>query len=118
MELPFERDAMNNKSVPDSLCMTDKKLYIALRGIYQQYKAKQITKDQAAADKAALLKDYELERAKDTLSEQAAGAWLRIGNSAHNYAVEPTIKNADTFYADVFGLPEYWRNFLSKDGAK
>lgn len=110
MELPYERSAMKNYPVPCGLCLTDQKVYIALRGIYQQYHEKQISREQAAADKKELLKLYESEKHVDDLYQKTVNLWKRIEIPAREYTFHPTIENADKFFASVYDLKPNWRS--------
>ena len=109
IELPYERQAMRGEPLPAGLCMTDRKLYIALRGLYSQYRAGEVTREQAAADKAELLRDYEHDRFLDDAAAKLRGMWARIEPYATKYANDSTIEHADQFFAAVYGLPEDWR---------
>jgi hypothetical protein len=114
MELPYERLARDNKPVPSGLNITDTKMYIALRGIYQQFNGKAITVEQATIDKTMLLRSYTDDCSADDFRERADNLWKRISASAHDYAINPTIENADRFYADVFGFPYGWRESITE----
>lgn len=109
MELPYERQAMRGEPLPAGLCMTDRKLYIALRGLYGQYRAGVISREQAVSDKAELLRDYEQDKFLDDTSAKLRGMWARLEPYATKYAKDSTIEHADQFFAAVYGLPEDWR---------
>lgn len=89
-------------------------MYIALRGLYQQYYSKQIGRGQAVQDKKELMCNYENELIEDKTISEIAKLWIRISVPARNYEQCPTIENADAFYAAVYNLPKDWKNKRTK----
>ena len=58
-EFAWEREAMQGNELPEGLDLPSQMAYISLRGIYAQYHAKMISRDQAAAEKGKIRREYE-----------------------------------------------------------
>ena len=56
--LPWEKDAMAGKEMPDCLSYPDQILYLSLRMLYKQYYQKMIDRDTAKKEKKKLLDEY------------------------------------------------------------
>lgn len=54
----LDRLAKENKPMPERLRMYEQCYYIASRGLYQQYAAKQITLEQAKLEKQSVVRQY------------------------------------------------------------
>ena len=54
----LERKAANGEPMPDDIGAPERVLYIALRGLYYQYRVGSVEKDQARREKQRLIEDY------------------------------------------------------------
>lgn len=113
-ELSFERAAYLRQPMPDGLCLSEQKTFLALRFLYAEFDRGVISKEQAALEKQKLLARMNHELKIDKQNEKIAHLWKRIEIPASEYAKNPTRKTADAFYAAVYGLPEDWRNDRNK----
>jgi hypothetical protein len=113
-ELSFERAAYLRQPMPDGLCLSEQKAFLALRFLYAEFDRGVISKEQAALEKQMLIRQMEHEIKIDKLNERIAQLWKRIEIPASEYAKNPTRKTADAFYAAVYGLPDDWRNDRNK----
>ena len=113
-ELSFERSAYLRQPMPDGLCLSEQKAFLALRFLYAEFDRGVISKEQAALEKQKLLARMNHELKIDKQNEKIAHLWKRIEIPALEYAKNPTRKTADAFYAAVYGLPEDWRNDRNK----
>ena len=113
-ELSFERAAYLRQPMPDGLCLSEQKAFLALRFLYAEFDRGVISKEQAALEKQKLLARMNHELKIDKQNEKIAHLWKRIEIPALEYAKNPTRKTADAFYAAVYGLPEDWRNDRNK----
>jgi len=111
MELPFdERLAMHGEPMPKKLPLTDQKLYIALRGLYQQYHSGALNREQASREKKLLIDAWQSDKSIDDQTLRIAALWKRIEPRAQEYTTAPSQETADRFYAAVYNLRENWRN--------
>lgn len=113
-EISFERAAYLRQPMPDGLCLSEQKAFLALRFLYAEFDRGVISKEQAALEKQKVIRRMEHEIKIDKLNERIAQLWKRIENAARKYAMNPTKKTADAFYAKVYGLPDDWRNDRNK----
>lgn len=113
-ELSFERAAYLRQPMPDGLCLSEQKAFLALRFLYAEFDRGVISKEQAALEKQKVIRQMEHEIKIDKLNEQIAQLWKRIEIPASEYAKNPTRKTADAFHAAVYGLPDDWRNDRNK----
>lgn len=59
---PWEKDAQKGMPMPDELSLPDQMAYTALRSIYESYRGKHITREQAAHEKRLLRREWEKAR--------------------------------------------------------
>lgn len=71
----LERAASEGKSVPDGLTAPEKALYIAMRGLYWQYREGIVTREQAHREKNLLIKDYDKLELLMKAQEKALKSW-------------------------------------------
>ena len=71
----LERAASAGKSVPDGLTAPEKALYIAMRGVYWQYREGVITLEQAKREKMLLTKDFDKLEMLMKAQEKALKSW-------------------------------------------
>ena len=108
-ELSFERQAMRDEEAPSGLTLAERKAYYLLRILYREYRAGEISREQASREKKMIVRDMESEKQIDKLNRRIAQLWKEIEIPAREYVHDSTTENADKFYAAVYGLPENWR---------
>lgn len=110
IEFSFERAAMHNEETPAGLSLSERKLYICLRGLYAQYKSGFITREQASKEKNALVKEYERDAYLDKLQAHYCKIIKDVELAVSRYRKERTIENANTvigiFYGDLCEIPK------------
>ena len=117
-ELSFERAAFLREPMPDGLCLSEQKAFLALRFLYAEFDRGVISKEQAALEKQKVIRRLEYELNIDKLNAQIAQLWKRIEIPALEYAKNPTRETADAFHAAVYNTPPDWRNERSKEAIK
>lgn len=113
-ELSFERAAYLREPMPDGLCLSEQKAFLAFRFLYAEFDRGVISKEQAALEKQKVARRLEYELNIDKLNKQISQLWKRIEIPALEYAKNPTRETADAFHAAVYGLPDDWRNDRNK----
>lgn len=71
----LERAAAEGKAMPDGLTGPEKQLYIAMRGLYYQYRVGIVDREQAKREKAELIKDFNAARTREQAYERSIKAW-------------------------------------------
>ena len=117
-ELSFERAAYLREPMPDGLCLSEQKAFLALRFLYAEFDRGVISKEQAALEKQKVIRRMESEIKTDEMNAQIAQLWKRIETPALEYAKNPTRETADAFHAAVYNMPPDWRNERSKEAIK
>ena len=117
-ELSFERAAYLREPMPDGLCLSEQKTFLALRFLYAEFDRGVISKEQAALEKQKVTRRLEHELKVDKLNEQISQLGKRIEVPALEYAKNPTRETADAFHAAVYNMPPDWRNDRSKEAIK
>lgn len=56
---PWEQAAMRGEAMPDGLCLADQMAFTTLRNIYWSYREKRMGREQAAAEKKVLRREWE-----------------------------------------------------------
>lgn len=106
MQFEFEKQAMSGFPLPDGLKQWEQNAYIALRGLYQQYRAGAVDRESATADKRKIVKaarDAErMEAFRDMLAQSTVTLWREIEAMGNTYAKNPTLENAEAFYRAVY----------------
>lgn len=106
MQFEFEEQAMSGFPIPDGLKQWEQNAYIALRGLYQQYRLGVIDRETATADKRMIVKAAQeaesLEAFRRKLAQSTAMLWKEIEAAGSMYAKVPTLENADAFYQAVY----------------
>jgi hypothetical protein len=109
-EIPYEQSAANGKPIPDDLTnLADTALYIALRGLYGQYRSGRIGKEQAISEKRKLVKDYFEWKADHDLFRKISRRWKELSELCKAYTDDPCVETADRFIGAVYGLKDGWR---------
>lgn len=109
MELLFEKAAQKGEPMPKGLNASEQLAFLSLRNLYYRYYAKQISVEDAKAEKREIVAALSKNQHHEELMKKTSALWFRIDQAAVNYAKEPTIENAEVFYATVYGLPQSWR---------
>lgn len=117
-ELSFERAAYLREPMPDGLCLSEQKAFLALRFLYAEFDRGVISKEQAALEKQKVIRRLEHELKIDKRNEQISQLWKRIETPALEYAKNPTRETADAFHAAVYGMSDDWRNDRNKEAIK
>ena len=75
--------------------------------LYAVYRAGRLSKDAAAREKAALLRELtrarEREELRDRIERKTAAMWKAIEAAGNRYGIERTLENADAFVEAVYG---------------
>lgn len=71
----LERAAANGQPMPDGLTATEKTLYVAMRGLYFQYRSGVIDKEQARREKRLILNDFGAAELREKAHERSIKAW-------------------------------------------
>lgn len=109
VELPFERAAMRGEEIPSELCLAEQRAFLALRILYTEYRKGNIERERASREKKKIVNQLEQEIKTDELNAKIAQLWKHIESPAREYSLNPSIENADRFYAAVYNLPNDWR---------
>lgn len=80
----WERFAADGKPAPEGLSGPELKTYIAIRGLYYQYRARIIDRDQAKREKSRLLKDLEVAELDERCREKSRMLWRRLDEAVPN----------------------------------
>ena len=102
--LHFERAAMRNEPMPDGLKLSEQKCFLALRLLYQHFKAGYISREQASLEKVKIIHQFESEASDDEYVEKTKRLWQRIESAGNTYAKNKTPENAEQFYRVVYGF--------------
>lgn len=74
----LERAAAALKPLPDGLTFAEKTLYIAMRGLYAQFKQGTIDRDQAKREKRLLLNDFGQIELREKSYERSIKTWMWV----------------------------------------
>lgn len=105
-EFKYELQAMHGEPLPSELIGIDIVIYYALCNVYDRFKNGEFNRATGAIAKKEILKE------RDSLNEwiyQRAELLKRADTASCTYAKNPTIENADRFFAAVYNLPNDWR---------
>lgn len=98
--------AADGAPIPDGLKQWEQNEYIALRGLYQQYRVGAIDRETAIADKQMIVKaarDAEsMEAFSDKLIQSTVALWKEIEGAGNAFAKEPSLETADAFFYAVY----------------
>lgn len=103
---PYEQQAMRNEELPKALTGFNVLIYFAYCYIYKLYNCGEISREQGTKLKNRIV--LAINEAIETL-QKYDNMWKRTETSAREYALNPSIENADKFYATVYNLPNDWR---------
>ena len=74
----YEVLASNGEPMPDGLTAPQRAHYIALRGLYYQYRVGIIDEEQARREKGLLVKDYDVAVLGERAREKSIKLWNRL----------------------------------------
>lgn len=107
MTYAYEREASRGDPMPEGLTTVEQAVYQGMRYLYAVYRAGRLSKDAAAREKAALLRELtrarEREELRDRIERKTAAMWKAIEAAANRYGTERTLENADAFVEAVYG---------------
>lgn len=109
MNIEIEKAAMRGEPLPKGLNGSEQLAYLSMRNLYERYKCKQISSEEAKVEKQIILNTLANNKTHEKLLEYTREMWLNIDMASNKYAKNPTIENADAFYAAVYKLPKDWR---------
>lgn len=109
MELPFERDAANDRPMPRGLTQAQQKAYVTLRELHRRFRSGAMDKAEATMEKRLIVEAYTMERSKEeVLDRSVLELRERIAVASKAYREHRTVENADALYAAFYNLPEDW----------
>ena len=104
----YEREASRGDPMPDGLSLAEQQTYQAIRYLYAVYRAKRITQEQAAKEKARILRELRMMQEKEALKEKAynrsVAMWKDLEAAANHYGTERTLENADKLIEAIYGV--------------
>lgn len=92
--LPWEKDAMAGREVPDELSWADKDLYLRLRMLYNQYYGKVIDRETAMSEKKKFLKDWECCKFWESMMQKCVETVKQSEIARAEYRKNPCHENA------------------------
>lgn len=102
----LERVAMKNEPMPDGLKIYDQMYFQALRYLYLQYHAQQISREQGTKEKQRMKveRDRLARESKSVMaySKYYANAYKTLAQSSIAYAKERTLEHADAMYEALY----------------
>lgn len=102
----LERAAMKNEPMPDGLKVYDQMYFQALRYLYLQYNARQMSREQGQIEKRKLAVERDkLARESESIiaySKYCADAYTALAQASSAYAKERTLENADKIYYTLY----------------
>ena len=88
----FERAAYLRQPMPDGLCLSEQKAFLALRFLYAEFDRGVISKEQAALEKQMLIRQHWNHEIKiDKLNERIAQLWKRIEEPAREMSLNSSV---------------------------
>jgi hypothetical protein len=100
--------AAQNIVPTDKLSLAESLLWYRLRDLYRNFSQGSISKENAAAEKQKIVKQYNRDNALfgfyDSYVAKSAQMWRNIESAATAYRTNKTIENADKFVEAVYGV--------------
>ena len=103
IEIPYESKAMRGEEMPDGLEYPDQVLYQALSLLYERYRKKSITREQAQKEKKKLLDEYRVYRFRDSMEKEWVEAIKRTEVARADFRKNPTVENGYKLLAAIEG---------------
>ena len=104
MVFEFESAAMRGDPLPRGMDLADQTAYIAMRYLYAQYRAGNISRDVASAEKRDVIRAWEAAKRQCRLSAYSAEFFRVVEWYATDYRKERTIEAADRLVDAVDGM--------------
>lgn len=105
----LERAAMKNEPMPDGLKFYDQMYFQALRYLYLQYHAQQISREQGTKEKQKMkvARDRLARESESVLaySKYYADTYATLSRHSIAYAKERTLEHADAIYEALYHTP-------------
>ena len=105
----LDRLAYAGAELPANLRQPEKTYFLGMRSLYRDYRRKDVSKEQSAREKTALLHDLENAMAHEEYAKKMEALWGRISLAAVEYIKNPCLTTAEEFYRVVHNLPENHR---------
>lgn len=100
--------AAQNIVPSEKLSLSESLLWYRLRDLYRNFAQGSISKDNAAAEKQKIVKQYNADKQAQETAERYiahhAELWRKIEGAATAYRTNKTIENADKFVEAVYGV--------------
>lgn len=97
--------AYKDEELPSGMVSAAQSFYLKARALYRA----KLEPEQGKHEMLEIERIYELDWDIELRNYKIAELWLRIDEPARVYGLNPTIDNADKFYAAVYNLPDSWR---------
>lgn len=108
MKYEYEKPAARGDPMPDGLSLAEQQTYQAIRYLYAVYRAKRITQEQAAKEKATILRKLRIAQEKEALMDKAhqraIKMWKDLETATNRYGKERTLENADKLIEAIYGV--------------
>lgn len=123
----LEDAAYKRQSIPDSLNAAQLSYFIAMRGLYDSFKSKMITKEQGAKDKKEIKKTYKILELACRIGEQNLRELRKIQKTYYQSELQcPTCKalfdSLIGFGLDtseyIIGLSDFSHSEIEKQGTR
>lgn len=105
---PYEKEAKNGLPAPDYIPAYAQATYQAMAALYQRFKVGGITPEQGSAEKAKILRQYELDKKSDEFMDKLAKHRIKVIHATEKarnaYRLNRTLENADALVDAIDGL--------------
>lgn len=106
MEIPFEKQAIQNEPPPKELIGIELLTYFSACYMYELYHANKITRDDGSKMKRQIVDASQSATASEI---KYSGISARLEREMISYAQNRTIESADKLHAAVGNMPDDWR---------
>ena len=103
--LPYEKYAQHGADMPSGLDFVDQTMFQALAHLYARYYDNAITREKAAAEKKALLREYRHNKFLWGIVDHSTEVTKRTELARAEYRKNRTLENADKLCAAIDGIP-------------
>lgn len=108
MNFPYEEQAIRGEPAPDYIPSYALAAYHALSMLYQRFRIGNITKEQGSAEKAKILRQYELDKKSADFMDKLAEHQIKVIRSTEKarsaYRLNRTLESADALVGAIDGL--------------
>lgn len=105
----LKKHAYSQDIDPMTLPAPERSFYLMAATLYDEVKSSAITQGAGTQQMLVLERKLHADTETDRINKKIAQLWKKIEQPAREYAHNPTIENADHFFASVYGLPDTWR---------